>query len=70
MFALEVQSIGRMRYDALVPAPPAARAAPLQEPAQLHAKLVDYITSFSANVRDIFLDKFLFTVDRDPEELA
>jgi type I restriction enzyme M protein len=32
-----------------------------QEPAQLHANLVDYITSFSANVRDIFLDKFLFT---------
>lgn len=32
-----------------------------QEPEQLHANLVDYITSFSANVRDIFLDKFLFT---------
>lgn len=32
-----------------------------QDPAQLHANLVDYITKFSANVRDIFLDKFLFT---------
>lgn len=32
-----------------------------QDPRQLHANLVDYITSFSANVRDIFLDKFLFT---------
>lgn len=32
-----------------------------QDPAQLHANLVDYITNFSMNVRDIFLDKFLFT---------
>ncbi|WP_084327668.1 type I restriction-modification system subunit M [Salinarimonas rosea] len=32
-----------------------------QEPAQLHSNLVDYLTKFSANVRDIFLDKFLFT---------
>ncbi len=32
-----------------------------QEPGQLHANLVDYITKFSSNVRDIFLDKFLFT---------
>lgn len=32
-----------------------------QDARQLHANLVDYITSFSANVRDIFLDKFLFT---------
>ncbi|NBC49109.1 MAG: N-6 DNA methylase [Gammaproteobacteria bacterium] len=32
-----------------------------QDPAQLHANLVDYITRFSGNVRDIFLDKFLFT---------
>lgn len=32
-----------------------------QESAQLHANLVDYLTKFSANVRDIFLDKFLFT---------
>jgi type I restriction enzyme M protein len=32
-----------------------------QDPGQLHANLVDYITKFSANVRDVFLDKFLFT---------
>ncbi|MBN8819199.1 MAG: SAM-dependent DNA methyltransferase [Sphingomonas sp.] len=32
-----------------------------QDPGQLHANLVDYITKFSTNVRDIFLDKFLFT---------
>lgn len=32
-----------------------------QDPGQLHANLVDYITKFSSNVRDIFLDKFLFT---------
>ncbi|MFD1328859.1 type I restriction-modification system subunit M [Mycoplana ramosa] len=32
-----------------------------QDARQLHSNLVDYITSFSANVRDIFLDKFLFT---------
>ena len=32
-----------------------------QDPSQLHRNLVDYITKFSANVRDIFLDKFLFT---------
>ena len=32
-----------------------------QDPGQLHRNLVDYITQFSANVRDIFLDKFLFT---------
>ena len=32
-----------------------------QDPRQLHANLVDYITKFSGNVRDIFLDKFLFT---------
>lgn len=32
-----------------------------QDPSQLHANLVDYITKFSSNVRDIFLDKFLFT---------
>jgi type I restriction enzyme M protein len=32
-----------------------------QDPGQLHANLVDYITKFSGNVRDIFLDKFLFT---------
>lgn len=32
-----------------------------QEPSQLHKNLVDYITRFSGNVRDIFLDKFRFT---------
>jgi len=32
-----------------------------QDPGQLHPNLVDYITKFSSNVRDIFLDKFLFT---------
>lgn len=32
-----------------------------QDPGQLHANLLDYITKFSGNVRDIFLEKFLFT---------
>jgi type I restriction enzyme M protein len=32
-----------------------------QDAAQLHANLLDYVTKFSSNVRDIFLDKFLFT---------
>ena len=32
-----------------------------QEPSQLHDNLIDYITKFSPNVCDIFLDKFLFT---------
>ena len=32
-----------------------------QDPGQLHQNLVAYITKFSPNVRDIFLDKFLFT---------
>ncbi len=32
-----------------------------QDPSQLHDNLLDYITKFSPNVRDIFLDKFLFT---------
>lgn len=32
-----------------------------QDPRQLHDNLVGYITKFSGNVRDIFLDKFLFT---------
>ena len=27
----------------------------------MHQNLVDYVTKFSSNVRDIFLDKFLFT---------
>jgi type I restriction enzyme M protein len=32
-----------------------------QDARQLHDNLVGYITKFSGNVRDIFLDKFLFT---------
>ncbi|MCY4226775.1 MAG: class I SAM-dependent DNA methyltransferase [Gammaproteobacteria bacterium] len=32
-----------------------------QDPRQLHDNLVDYITRFSGNVRDILLEKFLFT---------
>ena len=32
-----------------------------QDPGQLHDNLVDYIMKFSGNVRDIFVDKFLFT---------
>ena len=32
-----------------------------QDAAQLHENLIDYITKFSPNVRDIFLDKFRFT---------
>ncbi|AMN55871.1 restriction endonuclease subunit M [Labrenzia sp. CP4] len=32
-----------------------------QDPGQLHQNLIDYITKFSPNVRDIFLDKFRFS---------
>ncbi|MCF3641850.1 type I restriction-modification system subunit M [Rhizobium sp. TRM95111] len=32
-----------------------------QNPAQLHDNLIAYITSFSTSVKDVFLDKFLFT---------
>jgi len=32
-----------------------------QDPAQLRDNLMDYITKFSPSVRDVFLDKFLFT---------
>jgi type I restriction enzyme M protein len=32
-----------------------------QNPAQLHPNLIDYIRGFSSGVRDIFLEKFLFT---------
>lgn len=32
-----------------------------QDPADVHKNLMDYITKFNASVRDIFLDKFLFT---------
>lgn len=48
---LKVYNLSRFTFDKL-------RG---QDPGQLHANLVDYITQFSGNVRDIFLDKFLFT---------
>lgn len=32
-----------------------------QDASDIHKNLIDYITKFSGNVRDIFLDKFLFT---------
>ncbi|MEB8386886.1 type I restriction-modification system subunit M N-terminal domain-containing protein [Rhodobacteraceae bacterium KMM 6894] len=32
-----------------------------QDPKDIHRNLIDYITKFSSNVRDVFLDKFLFT---------
>ena len=32
-----------------------------QDPKDIHKNLIDYITKFSANVRDVFPDKFLFT---------
>lgn len=32
-----------------------------QDPGQVHQNLIDYTTNFSPNVRDIFLEKFLFT---------
>jgi len=32
-----------------------------QDAGQLHKNLIDYITKFSGNARDIFLEKFLFT---------
>ncbi|MFZ1725545.1 MAG: class I SAM-dependent DNA methyltransferase [Albidovulum sp.] len=32
-----------------------------QDAKDIHKNLIDYITKFSSNVRDIFLDKFLFT---------
>lgn len=32
-----------------------------QDPADVHKNLMDYITKFNTSVRDIFLDKFLFT---------
>ena len=32
-----------------------------QDAKDIHKNLIDYITKFSVNVRDIFLDKFLFT---------
>ena len=32
-----------------------------QDAKDIHKNLIDYITKFSSNVRDVFLDKFLFT---------
>ena len=32
-----------------------------QDPADIHKNLLDYITKFNTSVRDIFLEKFLFT---------
>jgi type I restriction enzyme M protein len=32
-----------------------------QDPGDVHKNLLDYVTSFNASVRDIFLEKFLFT---------
>lgn len=32
-----------------------------QDAKDIHKNLIDYVTKFSGNVRDIFLDKFLFT---------
>ncbi len=32
-----------------------------QDPADVHKNLLDYITNFNTSIRDIFLDKFLFT---------
>ncbi len=32
-----------------------------QDPADLHKNLLDYVTKFNGSVRDIFLEKFLFT---------
>lgn len=32
-----------------------------QDPSDIHKNLLDYITKFNASVRDIFLEKFLFT---------
>ena len=32
-----------------------------QDAKDIHRNLIDYITNFSGNVRDVFLDKFLFT---------
>jgi type I restriction enzyme M protein len=46
-----------------LPVPPSStlRECNQDGAAQLHANLLDYVTKFSSNVRDIFLDKFLFT---------
>lgn len=48
---VKVYNLSRFTFDSLKG----------QDPSQLHQNLVDYITKFSPNVRDIFLDKFRFT---------
>ena len=48
---VKVYNLSRFTFDSLKG----------QDPGQLHQNLVDYITKFSPNVRDIFLEKFRFT---------
>ncbi len=48
---VKVYNLSRFTFDSLKG----------QDPAQLHDNLIDYITQFSPSVRDIFLEKFLFT---------
>jgi type I restriction enzyme M protein len=48
---VKVYNLSRLTFDSLKG----------QDPGQLHKNLVDYITKFSPNIRDIFLDKFRFT---------
>lgn len=48
---VKVYNLSRFTFDSLKG----------QDPGQLHQNLLDYITKFSPNVRDIFLDKFRFT---------
>lgn len=47
---VKVYNLSRFTFDSLKG----------QDPGQLHQNLIDYITKFSPNVRDIFLDKFRF----------
>lgn len=48
---VKVYNLSRFTFDSLKG----------QDPGQLHQNLIDYISKFSPNVRDIFLDKFRFT---------
>ncbi|MES9994004.1 MAG: class I SAM-dependent DNA methyltransferase [Candidatus Thiodiazotropha sp.] len=48
---VKVYNLSRFTFDSLKG----------QDPGQLHQNLIDYITRFSTNVRDIFIDKFLIT---------
>ena len=48
---VKVYNLSRFTFDSLKG----------QDPGQLHQNLIDYITQFSPNVRDIFLDKFRLT---------